>query len=199
MVEEALAAPDEPRVLIIEEINRGNPAMIFGELLTLIEVSKRTPAAAMHLIYAPPGDEPVYIPGNLFIIGTMNMADRSLAMLDIALRRRFAFVELKPLFNDLWMDWMVNSVGMPKAMAEEIRRRIQQVNAKISSNNNLGQHCVIGHSYVTPGRSLELSKFSKWYHDVVTTELVPLLDEYFLDYPEDLQECRNILIPDLPQ
>lgn len=92
--------PDHKYVMVIEEINRGNPAQIFGELLTLLEADKRTSEYAMRLSYPRTEDERFHIPPNLFIIGTMNVADRSLALVDMALRRRFAFVELRPQFGN---------------------------------------------------------------------------------------------------
>jgi len=90
--------PSSKFVVVIEEINRGNPAQIFGELLTLLEAGKRTPNEALELCY-PDADgkrRPVHIPENLYVVGTMNIADRSLALVDLALRRRFAFVGLEP-------------------------------------------------------------------------------------------------------
>ena len=94
-------ASAEKVVVVIEEINRGNPAQIFGDLLTLLEGSKRTPDDALELTY-PDADgvrRPVYIPENLFVIGTMNIADRSLALVDLALRRRFRFHRPKTKFR----------------------------------------------------------------------------------------------------
>ena len=93
-VETARAEPDRPFVVIIEEINRGNPAQIFGEMLTLLEKDKRSEEEAVELAYRREQGERVFIPRNLFVIGTMNIADRSLALVDLALRRRFAFVTL---------------------------------------------------------------------------------------------------------
>ena len=90
--------PSSRFVVVIEEINRGNPAQIFGELLTLLEAGKRTPSEALELCY-PDADgtrRPVHIPENLYVIGTMNITDRSLALVDLALRRRFAFISLHP-------------------------------------------------------------------------------------------------------
>jgi 5-methylcytosine-specific restriction enzyme B len=90
--------------VVIEEINRGNPAQIFGELLTLLEAGKRTPNEALELCY-PDADgkrRPVHIPENLYVVGTMNIADRSLALVDMALRRRFAFVGLEPRLGQVW-------------------------------------------------------------------------------------------------
>jgi 5-methylcytosine-specific restriction protein B len=101
-------------VLVIEEINRGNPAQIFGELLTLLEAGKRTPRDAMQLGY-PDADgvhRPVHVPENLFVIGTMNTADRSLALVDLAFRRRFAFINLEPSLGEPWRNWVVNQKQM---------------------------------------------------------------------------------------
>jgi len=91
-VEAARVEPDRPFVVIVEEINRGNPAQIFGEMLTLLEKDKRSEEEAIELAYGHEQGERVFIPRNLFVIGTMNIADRSLALVDLALRRRFAFV-----------------------------------------------------------------------------------------------------------
>lgn len=100
VVEAARAQPDLSHVLIIEEINRGNPAQVFGEMLTLLENTKRSRADAMELVYRKIPGEKIHVPDNLYVIGTMNIADRSLALVDLALRRRFAFVTLEPLLND---------------------------------------------------------------------------------------------------
>jgi MoxR-like ATPase len=94
----ALDDPGNDYVLIIDEINRGNLSKIFGELMLLIEQDKRHPSWATRLTYARPDDEKFYVPENLYIIGLMNTADRSLSMVDYALRRRFAFITLQPEF-----------------------------------------------------------------------------------------------------
>ena len=100
-VNDAATDPAGDYVLVIEEINRGNPAQIFGEMLTLLEADKRKPEEAIALSYPKNPSERVYIPPNLYVIGTMNVADRSLALVDFALRRRFAFVDLEPTFGAL--------------------------------------------------------------------------------------------------
>ena len=96
-------------MIVIEEINRGNPAQIFGELLTLLEAGKRTPTEALELCY-PDEDgkrRPVHIPVNLHVVGTMNIADRSLALVDFGVARRFAFIDLEPKLGKTWRDWVV--------------------------------------------------------------------------------------------
>ena len=95
-IEDAAREPSLDFVMVIEEINRGNPAQIFGEMLTLLEADKRNEQEALALSYPRSGTERVYIPPNLFVIGTMNVADRSLALVDLALRRRFGFIDLDP-------------------------------------------------------------------------------------------------------
>ena len=95
MIADAKADPSNDYVVVIEEINRGNPAQIFGEMLTLLEADKRTPEDALSLSYSRSPRERVHIPTNLYVIGTMNLADRSLALVDLALRRRFAFIDLE--------------------------------------------------------------------------------------------------------
>jgi 5-methylcytosine-specific restriction protein B len=123
-------------VVVIEEINRGNPAQIFGELLTPLEAGKRTPSEALELCY-PDADgkrRPVHVPENLYVIGTMNIADRSLALVDLALRRRFAFVTLEPKLNGAWRDWVVDECSVDTALVGDIERRITALNDQIADS-----------------------------------------------------------------
>ena len=122
-IQAAESEPDRPFVLVIEEINRGNPAQIFGEMLTLLEDSKRRRSEAMELAYRREPGERVHIPGNLYIIGTMNVADRSLAIVDLALRRRFAFINLEPRFGDPWRAWCEHR-GIESSVLTEIENRM---------------------------------------------------------------------------
>ena len=113
-IKAAAKDPTSKFVVVIEEINRGNPAQIFGELLTLLEAGKRTPNEALELCY-PDADgrrRPVHIPENLYVIGTMNIADRSLALVDLALRRRFAFVGLEPRLGTAWREWVAKECAI---------------------------------------------------------------------------------------
>lgn len=178
--------PSSKFVVVIEEINRGNPAQIFGELLTLLEAGKRTPDEALELCY-PDADgkrRPVHIPGNLYVVGTMNIADRSLALVDLALRRRFAFVELEPRLGKKWRDWVIKERRVDPALATDIERRIDELNAQITADVRLNKKFRIGHSYVTPAHRLEPGDTKKWFQQVVATEIGPLLDEYWLDGDE---------------
>lgn len=183
-------------VIVIEEINRGNPAQIFGELLTLLEAGKRTPNEALELCYPDPDGKrrPVHIPENLFVIGTMNIADRSLALVDLALRRRFAFVDLEPRFGSTWREFVVGERAVDPALVADIERRIRDLNELIAADARLGKQFRIGHSYVTPAYPLELGETRNWFQDVVDTEIGPLLQEYWFDAPGEAKKACERLI-----
>ncbi len=183
-VHNAQKYPSKKFIVVIEEINRGNPAQIFGEMLTLLEADKRTPEEALHLSYTKEDDEPVYIPSNLYVIGTMNVADRSLALVDLALRRRFAFVSLKPLYDDNWRNWVHEKKGISTETLNVIQHHMRELNNAISDDSRLGEQFQIGHSYFTPAKGHEVANEKKWYQQVVRTEIAPLLDEYWYDDPE---------------
>lgn len=195
-INSAASEPDRPFVLVIEEINRGNPSQIFGEMLTLLEDSKRQPSEAVELAYKRDPDERVHIPANLHVIGTMNIADRSLAMVDLALRRRFAFVDLEPTFGRVWSDWC-SKRGIDGEMLMQIESRIVALNAEISSSASLGRQFQIGHSYVTPGDDETVGDGLSWFRAKVETEIGPLLDEYWYDNPEKAQELEAKLLAGL--
>jgi 5-methylcytosine-specific restriction enzyme B len=183
-------------VVVIEEINRGNPAQIFGELLTLLEAGKRTPNEALELCY-PDTDgrrRPVHIPENLYVIGTMNIADRSLALVDLALRRRFAFVDLEPRLGPAWQAWVVKECAIDPDFVTDIEQRIAQLNNQIATDARLGKQFRIGHSYVTPAHRLETGRTKNWFQQVVETEIGPLLDEYWFDAPDETRKaCARLL------
>ena len=183
--------PSSKFVVVIEEINRGNPAQIFGELLTLLEAGKRTPNEALELCY-PDADgkrRPVHIPENLYVVGTMNIADRSLALVDLALRRRFAFVGLEPRLGQVWREWVVKECAVDPGLVADIERRIAELNDQIATDARLGKQFRIGHSYVTPAHRLEAGDTKKWFLQVVETEIGPLLDEYWFDAPDEAQKA----------
>jgi 5-methylcytosine-specific restriction protein B len=196
MVNAALAAPSQRYVLVIEEINRGNPAQIFGELLTLLEAGKRTPRDAMQLCYPDPDGthRPVHVPENLFVIGTMNIADRSLALVDMAFRRRFAFIDLYPALGEPWREWVVNQRQMDLVSASTIEQRLSRLNQTITADSRLGRAFQIGHSYVTPTQSLEGRSSRDWFAEVVASELKPLLQEYWFDAPEEADRAAAQLL-----
>ncbi len=180
-------------VLVIEEINRGNPAQILGELLTLLEGDKRSPDNALELTYRHKGEQGIHLPPNLHVVGTMNVADRSLALVDLALRRRFAFVDLLPQIGERWKTWVREQCGFDDAILSDIQERMSSLNKTIEADPKLGRQFQIGHSYVTPLPGRETHP-SAWYRDVVESEIGPLLDEYwFDDLDRAAQERGNLL------
>ena len=191
VVEAARAQPDLPHVLIIEEINRGNPAQVFGEMLTLLENTKRSRADAMELAYRKIPGEKIHVPDNLHIIGTMNVADRSLALVDLALRRRFAFVTLEPLLNPAWEDWCRDR-NFSNDVIGLIRDRINALNDTIAQDRALGPQFRVGHSYVTPGDD-DIPDPNAWFAEVIHTEIEPLLQEYWFDAPDRARDVAQAL------
>ena len=192
--DEAEKDPDTRYVLVIEEINRGNPAQIFGEMLTLLETDKRTPNEALELVYSRTPDERFFIPNNLFVIGTMNIADRSLALVDLALRRRFAFIDLEPTLGKPWRDWVHSKNGIDEEALVEIEHRIDVLNQTISDDPSLGVQFRVGHSYVTPPFEQPIDNGKKWFRDVVNTEIGPLLDEYWFENLEASTKAKHDLL-----
>lgn len=195
-IEAAEEHPDVPYVVVIEEINRGNPAQIFGELITLLEADKRTKEEAVELAYSEEGAKPVYVPDNLYVIGTMNIADRSLALVDLALRRRFAFATLEPRLGDAWHRWVSEKMGVDAQLAREVQRRMATLNETIAKAPELGEQFRVGHSYVTPSTPLEAGSTKAWFRDVVETEIGPLLEEYWFDDADQARRARDELLKD---
>lgn len=194
MVDAAKADPSRPFVLVIEEINRGNPAQIFGELLTLLEADKRTLEDALELAYPKYPGERVYVPENLFVIGTMNIADRSLALVDLALRRRFAFQTLQPRLNQAWQEWVVSRCTSDADVILTVSQRLRDLNKTISEDPALGKSFEIGHSFVTPSKSGAISDPRGWFREVVEAEIGPLLEEYWYDAPEKARAASGKLL-----
>ncbi|MBU9556490.1 AAA family ATPase [Burkholderia multivorans] len=193
-IQAAESEPDLPFVLVIEEVNRGNPAQIFGEMLTLLEASKRHRSEAMELAYRKEAGERIHVPDNLYVIGTMNVADRSLAIVDLALRRRFAFIDLEPRFDSPWRAWCAWR-GLEDGLIAEIERRIVDLNKKIETTVSLGPQFRIGHSYLTPDGTIDDG--AAWFQAKVETEIGPLLDEYWYDSPETAREAKQKLLAGL--
>lgn len=191
VVQAAIAQPDVEHVLIIEEVNRGNPAQVLGEMLTLLECGKRSRAEAIELAYSKARGEKVYVPENLYVIGTMNVADRSLALVDLALRRRFAFVNLVPSFNTAWQHWC-NDKGMDTTAITHIQTRMAALNQEIAADRALGAQFQIGHSYVTPHEPV--ADAQTWFENVVLSEIGPLLHEYWFDAPERAGKAIELLL-----
>jgi len=194
MMKAAEKDPTSKYVVVIEEINRGNPAQIFGEMLTLLEGDKRTPNEALELSYKRSDDERIFIPDNLYVIGTMNIADRSLALVDLALRRRFAFVDLEPTLGKPWHDWVQTQCGIDSEILNEIEKRLIALNNDISADTSLGAQFRVGHSYVTPSSNPPIRDAREWFRQVVDTEIGPLLDEYWFDALEKSKKARERLL-----
>ena len=166
-------------VVVIEEINRGNPAQIFGEMLTLLEKDKRSQEEAIELAYRHEQGERVFIPRNLFVIGTMNIAE-PLALVDLALRRRFAFVTLETALNESWRKWCIEQAGIDEAVLTEIQKLMTELNDEIAADRSLGAQFRIGHSYVTPALGETINDARAWFRGIVEAE-EPLLEEYWFD------------------
>jgi 5-methylcytosine-specific restriction enzyme B len=161
---------DREYFFIIDEINRGNLSKIFGELLMLIEEDKR--GEKLRLLYS---NEQFSVPKNVYIIGIMNTADRSLAMIDYALRRRFAFFDLEPAFNSEGFKALMAGLGNPKFNA--LVDQIKALNEFIGADETLGDGFRIGHSYLC----LEDEVSDEMLFAVVKYEILPLLNEYWFD------------------
>ena len=194
IAEAARKEPTENYVIVIEEINRGNPAQILGELLTLLEADKRNPDEALELCYSREDGERFFIPENLYVIGTMNIADRSLALVDLALRRRFAFVDLEPVFGGPWRNWVHDKFNIDRKTLSEIETRIRFLNDEISDNPGIGPQSRIGHSYVTPANGTVIEDAHGWFRQVVNTEIGPLLDEYWFDNLDRAKKAKETLL-----
>ncbi len=174
--------PDKEFFFIIDEINRGNMSKIFGELLMLIEKDYRGTKAT--LAY---NGLSFSVPKNLYIIGMMNTADRSLAMIDYALRRRFSFFEVEPGFDSEGFIHYQN--GLNNETLNELINKVKDLNREITLDKSLGKGFCIGHSYFC-GRDVCTEE---WLHSIVDYDILPMLSEYWFDDTNKLQRWENIL------
>lgn len=185
---------DNKYVFIIDEINRGNLSKIFGELMMLIEPDKRGEEFAVPLTYAKDTSAPFYIPNNLYLIGTMNTADRSLAMVDYALRRRFSFISLTPKFHTDEFSKYLENKGISNSLIKKIVDNMGTLNKKIAeSDKDLGAGYQIGHSFFCPNPNASAYD-EDWYARVVKHEIKPLLEEYWFDDVDRVNEHINKLL-----
>ncbi len=190
----AIEDPEQDYVFIIDEINRGNVSQILGELMLLIEGDKRDPEYALPLAYPRAGEKPFYVPGNLYLIGLMNVADRSLALVDYALRRRFAFVSLRPQFdNPQYREWLA-ARAMPGDLIDLVIGRMSALNRTISDDPQLGEAYQVGHSYFCPRGNHFANLDRAWYEQIVETEVAPLLEEYWFDNRARAADARAELL-----
>ncbi|MDQ8953748.1 AAA family ATPase [Acinetobacter rudis] len=192
LINRARHNPTQKFVILIEEINRGNPSQIFGEMLTLIEKSKRAYEHSLELIYKKDKNEKIYVPENVYVLGTMNIADRSLAKLDLAFRRRFAFEELEPTFNEVWMKEVKDNINqITDLQLQQLQLKIEQLNTVIQQDPRLGKPFCVGHSFFTPTQTF--GELKEWIEDVVDAEVKPLLIDYWPDNPAQASSlCDNL-------
>lgn len=180
--QKAANQPDKDYFFIIDEINRGNMSKIFGELLMLIERDYRGTKAT--LAY---NGLSFSVPKNLYIIGIMNTADRSLAMIDYALRRRFSFFEVEPGFDS--EGFMKYQKFMSNETLNELIAKVIELNKAITLDRSLGKGFCIGHSYFCGQKTCT----DEWLHSIVDYDILPMLSEYWFDDNTKLQRWDNIL------
>ena len=176
--------PHEPYFFIIDEINRGNMSKIFGELLMLIEKDYRGPDDSILMAY---NQTSFNVPDNLYIIGMMNTADRSLAMIDYALRRRFCFYTIKPGFETEGFKKYQKSLKNP--LLDNVIEKVKDLNAEIVADTSLGEGFCIGHSYFC-GKDEEYTP--DILYSIVFYEIIPMLEEYWFDDPQKLEKWKGI-------
>jgi len=172
MVEEALVRPTEKFVIIIDEINRGNVSRIFGELISLIEQDKRLGMLNELSVTLPTSQKPFGVPANLYILGTMNTADKSISLVDSALRRRFSFIEI-----------FINPSLIQDAFVRDV---FNLINEGIEKENANLRDLLIGHAYLMNVDKLSLEP-------VLNQQIIPLLYEYFYDNVTKVEAVLNAL------
>lgn len=200
LAETAKSDLESAYVLIIDEINRGNLGKILGEGMMLLEADKRSEDWALQLSYSrtfenDDEEERFYLPPNLHVIGTMNTADRSLAVVDYALRRRFSFIDLQPGFEH--RRFREHLADLPPAVLEGLLSRVRTVNAQIREDTNLGAGFQIGHSYFCRGDPDVEPPWATgaegWLREIFRFEVLPLLREYWYDDGARLEEVERLL------
>ena len=191
LVNEALENPEKNYCILIDEINRGNLSKIFGELLLLIESDKRSPKYSLNLTYNTDDEVKFYIPDNVYIVGTMNTADRSLSIVDYALRRRFSFIDVEPAFtNYKFKNFMIEHKKINKDFINLLCSKLEKLNEIISKD--LGKGFEIGHSYFV--EQLKPNEEVESYKEIIEYEILPLLKEYWYDDYEKIEQAASILL-----
>lgn len=183
--------PDKKYFFLIDEINRGKLGKIFGELLSTIENGYR--GQKVRLAYADEDGSPLYfsVPENVYIIGMMNTADRSLALIDYALRRRFSFFTMKPGFDT--EEFKNRWKSMENQTYDRLVEGIRNLNKDIREDKTLGEGFEIGHSYLCVDRWEKENCTDAWMKSVVEYEIIPLLSEYWFDNDDQLKKWKGIL------
>ncbi|MBJ8403927.1 DUF3578 domain-containing protein [Citrobacter cronae] len=192
--------PENNYVFIIDEINRANLSKVLGELMMLIEADKRGPEWAIPLTYSEDEKDTFFVPENIFIIGLMNTADRSLAVVDYALRRRFSFIDIAPGFDtEQYRSYML-SKGVSEEVINLIRTSMHKLNLEIGHDkNNLGKGYMIGHSFFCPSSNIEKGLDYEWYKETIMSDIGQLLEEYWFDEPEKYEKWLNILVVNIDE
>lgn len=178
--------PEKDHFFIIDEINRGNLSKVFGELLMLIEKDYRGDKTTLALAYS---GEKFYVPEKLHIIGMMNTADRSLAMIDYALRRRFSFFTLEPGFKSKGFIEKCNQLNNVKY--DRLVECVISLNEDIIKDDSLGEGFEIGHSHLCFSKTEDVT--DEWLYSVVNYDIIPMLKEYWFDNNGKVEEWREKL------
>ena len=191
----AAKSPQLEHVFIIDEINRGNLSKILGELMMLIEHDKRGDTHAVTLTYS---QEKFHVPANVRIIGMMNTADRSLALVDYALRRRFSFLEVTPGFGSSKFPEHLATRNVDPSRTKAIVTAMTKLNDTIADpkkSPELGEGFKVGHSYFCGGTKVADQR--RWLEDIIDLEIGPLLKEYWFDNPKKYEEVLQQFRKDL--
>ena len=192
--QKAAADPSRSYVFIIDEINRGNLSKIFGELMMLIEADKRGEEWSVPLTYSEGLDNKFSVPENLHLIGLMNTADRSLSMVDYALRRRFAFITLEPEYKSEAFARHLKDGGADDGMVSKRIAKMCSLNERISADTaSLGPGFCIGHSFFC-SKPANDTYDDAWFEQVVRYEIEPLLQEYWFDDPKVVEQLVSDLL-----
>ena len=174
--------PTKDYFFIIDEINRGNLSKIFGELLMLIEKDYR--GEKLTLAYK---DEKFFVPKNVYLIGMMNTADRSLAMIDYALRRRFCFYDMRPGFRS--EGFMKYQEVLSNPRFDRLIEKVEELNQAIAKDDSLGTGFELGHSYFCGLKSVD----DTWLRQVINYEIIPTLQEYWFDNRSEVEKWKGEL------
>jgi 5-methylcytosine-specific restriction protein B len=186
-VEDAQRDEGRDYVFIIDEMNRANLSKVLGECMLLLESDKR---GRQHEVELPYGRS-FYLPPNLYLIGTMNTADRSLALVDFALRRRFAFRTLRPELGERFLAHLTEQ-NIPPDFAQQLAQRVTKLNEKIRKDKSLGEGFLIGHSYFSRGPQTD-EPTSTWFNRILSDEIGPQLDEYWIENNSTAQDALQLL------
>lgn len=192
----AASRPNEEFVFIIDEINRSNLGKVFGELLMLIEADKRGAEWAISLAYSEEQQGKFFVPPNVYLLGMMNTADRSLAVVDYALRRRFAFIDVEPGFGTpQFAGFLKSTLNATDELVGTITRQMTALNKEIMEDEgNLGSGFCIGHSYFCSGVGEVGAATPEWYAEVIRSEILPLLREYWFDDLGKVKKWERLLL-----